>query len=72
MDYSDYFKDPFYASLIGALLTAAYLYIKQIVNKEAPLKVSEYVKPAVLNAILVYVIVSNGIGAKEQILREPF
>jgi len=42
------------------------------INNEPALPLNAYTKPAVLNAIMVYFIVSNGIGTKEQISIEPF
>ena len=72
MDISDSLRDPFGAALFGAAVTAGYIHIKARMNNEGPLPTSSYVKPAILNAMLVYVIVSTGIGGKEKISTDPF
>ena len=59
----------------------SYAYRKYIKNKpqsgslvinEGKLDLSSYTKPAALVAILVFFIVSNGLGKKETISSEPF
>jgi len=72
MEISDYLRDPVSAALIAAGITAAYIHIKAQINNEGKLELNKYSKPAVLNAILVYFIVSNGIGQRESISTEPF
>lgn len=72
MDVSDYLRDPISASLVAAIITAAYIHAKAQLNNEGPLELSKYTKPAILNAILVYFIVANGIGQREMISSEPF
>ena len=72
MDLSDYLKNPLYAALTGAILTALYIYGKARLNKEDEPTNAQMMKPAALNAILVYFIVSSGVGAKETISTEPF
>lgn len=68
----EYLRDPTSAAIIAGLITAAYIHVKARMNDEGKLPVSSYAKPAVLVAILVYIIVSNGIGKREPISREPF
>ena len=60
------------AALIAAGLTATYIHLKAHLNNEGKLELNKYTKPAVLNAILVFAIVSGGIGQKESISSEPF
>ena len=62
MELSDYLRDPMSAALIAGGITAAYIHLKAHLNNE----------PAALNAILVFFIVSGGIGQKEAISTEPF
>jgi hypothetical protein len=72
MELSDYLRDPVSAALIAAGITAGYIHAKAQMNNEGKLELSKYTKPAVLNAILVFFIVSNGLGQKEAISSEPF
>jgi hypothetical protein len=72
MELSEYLRDPVYAGLIAGGITAAYIHLKAYLNNEGKLELNQYTKPAVLVAILVYVIVLNGIGQKEVISNEPF
>jgi len=72
MELSDYLRDPVSAALIGAILTAGYIHLKANLNNEGKLELNKYTKPAILNAILVFFIVSGGIGQKEAISNEPF
>jgi hypothetical protein len=72
MELSDYLRDPVWAALIGGLITAIYIHAKAQLNNEGKLKMAQYTKPAALNAILIYFIVSNGIGQRESISTEPF
>jgi hypothetical protein len=65
-------RNPLYAALVAALITAGYIYVKSLMNNEPVTSNSEYVKPAVLNAIMVYVIVHFGIASREPISTEPF
>jgi len=69
---SEQLRDPLGAAVIAAVITSGYLYLKMKMNNEAPLPLNAYTKPAILNAIMVYFIVSNGIGTKEQISVDPF
>jgi predicted nucleotide-binding protein (sugar kinase/HSP70/actin superfamily) len=52
-------RKPIVASIVAALITYIYLYIKNQVNDEYMTN-SDYMKPAVLNAIMVYMIVYFG------------
>ena len=72
MELSDYLRDPVYAALIAGATTAGYIHLKAYLNNEGKLEINQYVKPAVLVAILVYMIVLNGLGKKETISNEPF
>ena len=60
------------AALIAALVTAGYIHAKAHLNNEGKLELNKYTKPALLNAILVFFIVSNGLGQKEAISTDPF
>lgn len=66
-----FLRDPLSASAIAAGATMAYIYLKSTMNKEK-LSNSAYFKPAFLVGLLVYFIVSQGIGSKETISSEPF
>ena len=72
MELSDYLRDPINAALIAAALTAGYIHVKAQLNNEGKLELNKYAKPAALNAILVFFIVSNGIGQREAISNDPF
>ena len=72
MELSDYLRDPMSAGLIAGGITAAYIHLKATLNNEGKLELNKYMKPAVLNAILVFFIVSQGLGKKEAISNDPF
>lgn len=72
MDVSDSLRDPVGAALAAAAITAGYIHLKAKMNNEGKLPTSTYTKPAILNAIMVYFIVSCGIGSRETISSEPF
>jgi len=65
-------KDPFIAALVAAIVTAGYIYMRARINNQQGLPNSHFIKPAVLNGILVYFIVSSGGSKNEAILTEPF
>lgn len=71
-DVADYLRDPVSAAMIASVATAAYIHFKSKLNNEGPRELVEYTKPAALVGILVYVIVSGGIGQRETISTEPF
>ena len=71
-ELSDQMKTPMGAALTAAALTAAYIYLKHRINNEPKPELNAYTKPAALNAIMVYFIVSNGIGGRERISTEPY
>ncbi|AET84526.1 hypothetical protein OlV7_099c [Ostreococcus lucimarinus virus 7] len=71
-DLSEYLRDPVSAALIAGAITAGYIHVKAQLNNEGKLELNKYTKPAVLNAILVYFIVANGLGQRETISSEPF
>jgi len=72
MELTEYFRDPASAAFSAAAITALYIHLKSHINNEGKLELNNYAKPAALNAILVYFIVSNGIGQRETISMEPF
>ena len=72
MELSDYLRDPMSAALIAAGITAGYIHLKAQLNNEGKFEPNKYTKPAAPNAILVYFIVSNGLGRRESISAEPF
>ena len=72
MDISEQLRDPFGAALIAGGVTAGYIHLKAKMNNEGTLPTSSYTKPAILNALMVYFIVSGGLGAKEKISLDPF
>jgi hypothetical protein len=71
-ELSEYLRDPMMAALIAGAITAGYIHLKAQLNNEGKLELNKYTKPALLNAILVYFIVSNGLGQKEAISSDPF
>ena len=71
-ELSDQMKTPMGAALTAAALTAGYIYLKHRINNEPKPELNAYAKPAALNAIMVYFIVSNGIGGRERISTEPY
>ena len=72
MEISDSLRDPMSAVLIAGGITAGYIHLKAYLNNEGKLELNKYTKPAALNAILVFFIVSGGIGQRETISTEPF
>jgi hypothetical protein len=72
MDLSEYLRDPMSAALIAGGATAAYIHLRAYLNNEGKLELNKYTKPALLTAILVFFIISGGIGQKETISNEPF
>jgi len=72
MELTETLRDPVGAALVAAGLTIAYLYIKGQMNNEPKKELSYYMRPAVLNAVMVYFIVDNGVGQKETLSTEPF
>lgn len=68
----EYLRDPTSAAIIAGGITALYIHGKARLNNEGTLTTSAYAKPAALVAILVYFIISNGIGKRETISTDPF
>jgi len=68
----DYLRDPTWAAIIAGGITAAYIHGKAQLNNEGVLDTSAYAKPAALVAILVYFIVTQGIGSRETISTAKF
>ena len=71
MDISEQLKDPMWAALFAAVVTAVYVHVKNQMNAGDKLPVSAYAKPASLVALLVYFIVFSG-SNREKISTEPF
>ena len=65
-------RDPTWAAVVAGIVTALYIHGKARLNNEGTPTTSAYAKPAALVAILVYFIVSNGIGKREQINTDAF
>ena len=72
MEITDYLRDPVSAGLVAGGISAGYIHLKAHLNNEGKLELNKYVKPALLVAILVFFIVSNGLGKKESISNDPF
>jgi len=72
MELSEYLREPMSAALIAGLITATYIHLKAYLNNEGKLELNKYTKPAALNAILVFFIISGGLGKKESISKDPF
>jgi|TARA_Y100000356_G_C11249800_1_gene286353 hypothetical protein len=68
----EYLREPASAAIIAAGITAMYIHAKARLNDEGSLTTSSYAKPAALVGILVYFVVSNGIGKRETISTDPF
>ena len=68
----EHLRNPVYAAIASAVITYTYMYGKDSINGIPPQENSVYIKPAVLNAILVYFIVHAGSVSKETISTEPF
>jgi len=67
-----YFREPWSAALIAAGITEAYVYFKGKMNGEGKLKNSDYAKPAFLVALLVYFIISQGVGQGDMVSTDPY
>lgn len=67
-----YFREPLSAAAIAACITAGYVYFKNKMNGQGKLKNSDMMKPAFLVALLVYFIVSQGIGQGDAVSKEPY
>ena len=68
----EYLREPASAALIAAGITAMYIHGKARLNDEGSLTTSSYAKPSALVGILVYFIISNGLGKRETISSDPF
>lgn len=67
-----YFREPLSAAAIAGVITAAYVFGKAKMNGEGKLKNSDMMKPAFLVALLVYFIVSQGVGQGDAVSKEPY
>ena len=65
-------KNPLYAALFAAAVTAAAVHFTKGSQKDVKLKNSEYTKPAFFVGVLVYFIVYYGNSQYETISKEPF
>ena len=72
MELSETLRDPMGAAMVAAGMTVAYLYIKEQLNNEPKKELNAHLKPAVLNAAMVYFIIDQGISQREMISTEPF
>ena len=72
MNVEDLIREPAGAAILAGGATAIYIHFKAKLNNESLPNTSQYVKPAVLVAILVYFITMYGMGQKERISSEPF
>jgi hypothetical protein len=72
MDIGDTLRDPLGAAVIAGLITAGYIHMRATMNNEGKLELNKYTKPALLNAIMVYFIISGGVGKREIISVDPF
>lgn len=64
---TEYLRDPVWASIFAAAITAGYIYGKAKLNNEGELPTSSYAKPAALIAILVYFIINFGVARRDEI-----
>ena len=71
-EFSEHMRTPGGAAMAAAAMTAAYIYLKHKLNNEPKPELNAYAKPAVLNACMVYFIVSNGTSVREKISTEAF
>ena len=72
MNVEDLIREPAGAAILAGGATAIYIHFKAKLNNEPLPSTSQFVKPAVLVAILVYIITMYGMGRKERISTEPF
>jgi hypothetical protein len=72
MNIEDLLREPAGAAILAAAATVGYIHFKAKLNNEPLPVTSQYVKPAVLVAILVFVLTTYGTGQKERISSEPF
>jgi hypothetical protein len=67
-----YFREPLSAAAIAAAITAGYVFFKGKMNGQGKLKNSDMMKPAFLVALLVYFIVSQGVGQGDAVSKDPY
>jgi len=72
MDLSEQLRTPSGAAMAAAVMTSGYIYLKHRMNNEPKPELHAYTKPAALNALMVFFIVSNGSAVKEAISTEAF
>lgn len=56
MEFEDYLRDPAWAGIVAGGITAGYIHAKSRLNNEGKLPMSSYTKPAMLVAILVFLL----------------
>ena len=71
-ELSEHLRTPGGAAVAAAAMTAGYIYIKHRLNNDPKPELNAYAKPAVLNACMVYFIVSHGKDVREKISQEAF
>lgn len=70
----DRLQDPIYAAAAAAIITTVYIWVRANINGDE-LSNSDFIKPAFLNAVMVYVIVrmgQQGPSSPQNIMTEPF
>lgn len=72
----DRLREPTYAAAAAAIITTVYIWIRARLNGDE-LSNSDFIKPAFLNAVMVYIIVHLGqnqtiMGPSQKIMTEPF
>tara|TARA_Y100001936_G_scaffold106731_2_gene104847 strand:- start:12137 stop:12355 length:219 start_codon:yes stop_codon:yes gene_type:complete len=72
MDIREQLRTPEGAAVAAIFITGAYIILKAKLNNEPKPELNAIAKPAVLNAIMVYVIVANGTAVQEKISTEAF
>jgi len=67
-----YFREPLSAAATAAAITAGYIFFKGKMNGQGKLKNSDMMKPAFLVALLVYFIISQGVGQGDAVSKDPY
>ena len=68
----EYLRDPASAAIVAAAITAGFIHTRSRLNNEGKLKLHQYLRPAILNGVMVYFIISMGVAEQEVISQEPF
>lgn len=67
-----YFREPLSAAAIASAITAGYIFFKGKMNGQGKLKNSDMMKPAFLVGLLVYFIISQGVGQGDAVSKDPY